>query len=117
MNELIKVEINENQEPVISGRELHKALEVTERYSSWFERMTQYGFTENYDFTSVKSFTLVNNGANRELEDHILKLDMAKEISMIQNKKGRSIRIRIETLVHLYLISLLHLIKKEDPLE
>ena len=41
MNELIKVNINENQEPVISGRELHKALEVTERYSSWFERMTQ----------------------------------------------------------------------------
>ena len=29
MNELIKVNINENQEPVISGRELHKALEVT----------------------------------------------------------------------------------------
>ena len=25
MNELIKVDINENQEPVISGRELHKA--------------------------------------------------------------------------------------------
>ena len=93
MNELIKVDINENQEPVISGRELHKALEVTERYSSWFERMTQYGFTENYDFTSVKSFTLVNNGANRELEDHILKLDMAKEISMIQrNEKGKQIR-------------------------
>ena len=93
MNELIKVNINENQEPVISGRELHKALEVTERYSSWFDRMTQYGFTENYDFTSVKSFTLVNNGANRELEDHILKLDMAKEISMIQrNEKGKQIR-------------------------
>ena len=87
MNELIKVNINENQEPVISGRELHKALEVTERYSSWFDRMTQYGFTENYDFTSVKSFTLVNNGANRELEDHILKLDMAKEISMIQRNE------------------------------
>ena len=93
MDELIKVNINENQEPVISGRELHKALEVTERYSSWFERMTQYGFTENYDFTSVKSFTLVNNGANRELEDHILKLDMAKEISMIQrNEKGKQMR-------------------------
>ena len=93
MNELIKIEINENQEPVISGRELHKKLEVTERYSSWFDRMTQYGFTENYDFTSVKSFTLVNNGANRELEDHILKLDMAKEISMIQrNEKGKQMR-------------------------
>ena len=90
MNELIKVEINENQEPVISGRELHKALEVTERYSSWFDRMTQYGFTENYDFSGCKVF---NTLANQELVDHILKLDMAKEISMIQrNEKGKQIR-------------------------
>lgn len=90
MNELIKVDINENQEPVISGRELHKALEVTERYSSWFDRMTQYGFTENYDFSGCKVF---NTLANQELVDHILKLDMAKEISMIQrNEKGKQIR-------------------------
>ena len=90
MNELIKVNINENQEPVISGRELHKALEVTERYSSWFDRMTQYGFTENYDFSGCKFFNAL---ANQELVDHILKLDMAKEISMIQrNEKGKQIR-------------------------
>ena len=93
MNELIKVDINENQEPVISGRELYKALEATERYNNWFDRMLQYGFAENYDFTSVKSFTLVNNGANREIDDHILKLDMAKEIAMLQrNEKGNQIR-------------------------
>ena len=93
MNELIKVDINENQEPVISGRELYKALEATERYNNWFDRMLQYGFAENYDFTSVKSFTLVNNGANREIDDHILKLDMAKEIAMLQrNEKGKRIR-------------------------
>ena len=55
MNELIKVNINENQEPMISGRELHKALEVTERYSSWFDRMAQYGFTENYYFKREKN--------------------------------------------------------------
>ena len=93
MDELIKVDINENQEPVISGRELYKALEATERYNNWFDRMLQYGFAENYDFTSVKSFTLVNNGANREIDDHILKLDMAKEIAMLQrNEKGKQIR-------------------------
>ena len=90
MNELIKVEINENQEPVISGRELHKALEVTERYSSWFYSMAQYGFTQNYDFSGCKVF---NTLANQELVDHILKLEMAKEISMIQrNEKGKQIR-------------------------
>ena len=43
MNELIKIEINENNEQVVSGRELHKFLEITERYSRWFERMCEYG--------------------------------------------------------------------------
>ena len=38
--------------------------------------MTQYGFTENYDFSGCKVF---NTLANQELVDHILKLDMAKE--------------------------------------
>lgn len=46
MNELIKVTTNENDEQLVSGRELYKFLEVTERYSSWFERMFKYGFVE-----------------------------------------------------------------------
>ena len=45
---------------------------------------------ENYDFSGCKVF---NTLANQELVDHILKLDMAKEISMIQrNEKGKQIR-------------------------
>lgn len=31
MNELLKIEVNEQQEPCISGRELHKFLEVGDR--------------------------------------------------------------------------------------
>lgn len=34
MNELITINTNENQEPVISLRELHHKLEITERYSN-----------------------------------------------------------------------------------
>lgn len=30
-----------------------------------------YGFEENEDFTSVKKFTVVNNGAKKELQDFI----------------------------------------------
>lgn len=94
MNEIIKTNQNENGEIIVSGRELHEFLEVSERYSSWFERMLQYGFVEKVDFTSVKSFTVVNNGAKRELVDHALKLNMAKEISMIQrNEKGKQARL------------------------
>lgn len=90
MKELIKTQENENGQIVVSGRELYKFLGATERYSSWFERMLGYGFEEGTDFTSVKTFTVVNNGAKREIEEHALALDMAKEISMIQrNEKGK----------------------------
>ena len=37
-------------EQLVSGRELHKFLGVKTQYSKWFERMAEYGFTENIDF-------------------------------------------------------------------
>ena len=50
MNEVIKVTVNENHEPVVSGRQLHEALGVKTKYADWFNRMIEYGFTENQDF-------------------------------------------------------------------
>ncbi|MDG7187343.1 antA/AntB antirepressor family protein, partial [Streptococcus pneumoniae] len=50
MNELINVTLNDNQEPVVSGRQLHEALGVNSRYTTWFDRMKEYGFTEGQDF-------------------------------------------------------------------
>ena len=92
MKDLIKIEINENQEPVVSGRELHKALEIKTEYKKWFERMKDYGFTENTDFIRVtqKCHTL---GGEQEMVNHAIKLDMAKEIAMIQrNENGKKVR-------------------------
>ena len=90
MNELIKIETNENLEPIISLRELYNKLEITERYSNWTDRMFKYGFTENVDYTGCKVF---NTLANQELQDHAIKLDMAKEICMLQrNEKGKQFR-------------------------
>ena len=71
--ELIKV-TEENGEQLVSARDLHKFLEITERFNNWFERQLQYGFEENVDFTGCKFF---NTLANQELQDYILKLDMA----------------------------------------
>ena len=82
--ELIKITTNEEGKQLVSARELHEFLEVTERFSNWFNRQLQYGFVENVDFTSVKSLTVVNNGAKKELQDYAITIDMAKEISMIQ---------------------------------
>lgn len=90
MNELITINTNENQEPVISLRELHHKLEITERYSNWTDRMFKYGFEENLDYVGCKVF---NAQARQEIQDHIIKLDMAKEICMLQrNEKGKIFR-------------------------
>ena len=89
MNELINVTLNENQEPVVSGRQLHKVLNVNSNYTTWFERMTEYGFTEGQDFLPH----LEKSTGGRPKQDHVLKLDMAKEIAMIQRTdKGKEVR-------------------------
>lgn len=92
MEELIKIK-EENGKQAVSARELYKFLEATERFNNWFERQLQYGFVENQDYTSVKSFTVVGNGAEKPVDDYALTLDCAKEISMIQrNEKGKIAR-------------------------
>lgn len=90
MNELLKVEVNENQEQTVSGRELHMFLGIETRYNDWFARMLQYGFEEGKDFYSKMS---KNTEAGRPSTDHIMKLDMAKELCMLaRNEKGKQAR-------------------------
>ena len=91
--ELIKVTVNENDEQLVSGRELHEFLEVGTPYKKWFERMIDYGFTENVDFLVTDIFVHNSNGGRQYQADHNIKLDMAKELSMIQrNEKGKQAR-------------------------
>lgn len=95
MNELIKVTTNENDEQLVSGRELHDFLEVETPYKKWFGRMSEYGFAENVDFIVMDKFVQDETafGGHRKVTDHALKLDMAKEISMIQrSEKGKQAR-------------------------
>lgn len=93
MNNLLKIEVNSNQEQTVSGRELYAFLGIAERFSKWWDRMIGYGFAENIDFTSVQKSTVVNNGAEKPIIDHIMKLDMAKELCMLaRNDKGKQAR-------------------------
>lgn len=93
MNELINIKLNENHEPVVSGRELHKILEIKTQYTKWLERMSEYGFEENVDYIAISQKRLTAQGNNTEYTDHVLKMDMAKEIAMLQrNEKSKEVR-------------------------
>lgn len=96
MNELINVSYDNTDRPTVSGRELHKALEVKTAYKDWFPRMCEYGFTEGKDFNSLKNEQVRTEGerrVTREITDHQLTISMAKEICMIQrSEKGKQFR-------------------------
>ena len=93
MNELINVTLNDNHEPVVSGRQLHEALYVKTRYNDWFNRMTEYGFIENQDYLAITQKRVTAQGNSTNQVDHIIKLDMAKEIAMIQRtERGKQVR-------------------------
>ena len=93
MNQLITTNTNESGEIVVSGRELHEFLEVATQYTKWFDRMKEYGFVENTDFVTVIQKRLTAQGNETTYTDHALKIDMAKEISMIQrNERGKQAR-------------------------
>ena len=92
MNELVNVTLNSNHEPVVSGRQLHEALGVKTKYADWFNRMIEYGFTENQDFLLLKNEQQTGRGGHNKV-DHVIKLDMAKEIAMIQRtERGKQVR-------------------------
>ncbi|MHD0044965.1 phage antirepressor KilAC domain-containing protein [Corynebacterium diphtheriae] len=89
MSHLIPLHDNDGVQAVM-GRDLHKFLEVPTRYNDWIGRLVEkYGFIAGQDFCSKLS----KSTGGRPSEDHILTMDMAKEISMVQNnEKGKQAR-------------------------
>lgn len=89
MSTLIPITQTADGRQAVAGRALHEFLEIQTPYNKWFPRMVEYGFTEDQDFTTFLS----ESTGGRRSEDHILTLDMGKEVSMIQrNEKGRQAR-------------------------
>lgn len=92
MNELIEVTYDSGK-PTVSGRKLHEALKIGTQYTKWFERMCEYGFTENIDYVAVSQKRLTAQGNETTFTDHLMTLDMAKEICMIQRSpEGKRFR-------------------------
>lgn len=102
INQMFNIQEKENGEIAVSGRELHKGLKIETPYKQWMNRMIGYGFEENTDYILVTQKSLTNNPRNpyTKQTDHIMTLDMAKEISMIQRsepgKRARQYFIQVE---------------------
>ena len=85
MNELIKI----NSNNTVSGRELHEFLESKRDFTTWIkDKINKYGFVEGIDFTFHK---FVERKTWKH--DYEITVDMAKELSMIENNdKGKQAR-------------------------
>lgn len=92
---LIPVNVSENDEQYVSGRDLHMFLEINTSYSKWFNRMCEYGFVENVDYFTVSKKVLREDGRvmPQTQFEHDLTIEMAKQLCMLaRNDKGREAR-------------------------
>jgi anti-repressor protein len=85
--DLIKIEQREGIETV-NARELHQFLEVKSRFNDWIRnRIEKYEFTNGIDYLHVTKKIVT------ERDQYYLSIDMAKELSMVENnKRGRDAR-------------------------
>lgn len=94
-NVLINIIRNQDGTNSVNARDLHAFLEVSTQYNKWFTRMVEYGFVENQDYlTVVKNVHRADGTVMPQTQaDHIITLDMAKELAMIQRTdKGKQAR-------------------------
>lgn len=88
MNELIKINY-ETETPTVSARDLYTGLEIKSNFTTWFDRMSEYGFEDTKDFFPKKE----ESTGGRPAVDYEISVDMAKQICMIQrSEKGKQYR-------------------------
>lgn len=96
--DVIPVYDTDTGEKVVLGRELHERLKIKTPYKDWFPRMVEYGFVDGTDYFTERKNVLREDGRKMPQVqiDHIVKLDMAKHIAMIQRTpEGMEIRQKL----------------------
>jgi len=96
-NELVPVYETSTGEKVVYGSELHEVLGVRTPYKDWStRRLNDIDAVENEDFEAAQ----ICAPSGQTKKDHIIKLDIAKEMAMLErNDKGKEVRryfIRVE---------------------
>jgi anti-repressor protein len=89
-NELVPVYKTSTGEKVVYGSELHEVLGAPSVYREWVKRrLSDIDAIENEDFQGVE----ISTPSGQTKKDHIIKLDTAKEMAMLErNEKGKQVR-------------------------
>lgn len=92
-NELVPVYVTSTGEKVVYGSELHEVLMVKSNYRDWIRnRLSECEAVENEDFQAFAK-NLAKPSGGRPSVDHIIKLDIAKEMAMLErNEQGKRVR-------------------------
>ncbi len=92
-DELVPVYVTDTGEKVVNGRELHKALQSRQDFSTWVKaRLRECDAAEKADY-EVFHNSVENSNGGRPSIDYIIKLATAKEMAMLErNEKGKQVR-------------------------
>ena len=96
--DVIPVYDTDTGEKVVLGRELHERLKIKDKYTDWMQRMIGYGFSEDVDYYTLRKKPKRQDGTEMPGEriEHVITLDMAKHIAMIQRTpEGMEIRQKL----------------------
>ena len=96
--DVIPVYDTDTGEKVVLGRELHERLKIKDKYTDWMQRMIGYGFSEDADYYTLRKKPKRQDGTGMPGEriEHVITLDMAKHIAMIQRTpEGMEIRQKL----------------------
>jgi len=92
-NEIFKINYD-TERPTTSVRDLWEFLgKPYTKFTMWFDKYKDYGFTENEDYRELSVKVYTSNGASHDAVDYEITVDMAKELSMLQKSdKGKMAR-------------------------
>lgn len=96
MKELINIKQGKNLEPLVSARDLYKALDLKRHFTDWIKQNLLTNFVEGVDYEASlisEPYNLQYPDKVQQLKDYYLTLDTAKNIAMMsKTEKGKQVR-------------------------
>ncbi len=80
--------IEQENVQTVNARDVHEFLEVKRQFSKWIqEKIKNYDFVEGRDYVCQSNLTNKGEEGRNKPVEYYVSLDMAKELSMVQNTK------------------------------